>query len=407
MVSKIKRALKYDAGFVFMLSVIVGVSSNNLAAESKIPEPFQGEDNTSPYTISYDDYTSLLNLIVLDTGRSFRESASRTKAKTGTRLKSRRSIYTALEGNRINFAEIEKDNNLAVISDIRKSLERVPEEVPLAQFSSQEQLAYWLNLYNITVIEQVAQLYPRKKIEDELYDDDDGVMYQKLLTVSGIPLSLNDIHHNIILEKFGYNPLVMYGLFQGVIGGPNIRTAAYTGSEVFRQLQDNAEEFINSNRGTFEEDRGVMRISEFYETNRRLFGNFDVDLRRHLALYANSEYAYALDNAERFKANISDMSISDIMGSERVFGGSLADNTAALLSIEPSKTANEGRGGTGFSAANFGELAEYLSGKTKYTGRYSPDVLEMLDNMNRRAKAREGTVSVKEEKAEKGESEKN
>ena len=407
MVSKIKRALKYNAGFVFMLSVIVGVSSGNLAAESKIPEPFQGEDNTSPYAISYDDYTALLNLIVLDTGRSFRESASRTKAKTGTRLKSRRSIYTALEGNRINFAEIEKDKNLAVISDIRKSLERVPEEVPLAQFSSQEQLAYWLNLYNITVIEQVAQLYPRKKIEDELYDDDDGVMYQKLLTVSGIPLSLNDIHHNIILEKFGYNPLVMYGLFQGVIGGPNIRTAAYTGSEVFRQLQDNAEEFINSNRGTFEEDRGVVRISEFYETNRRLFGNFDVDLRRHLAMYANSEYAYALDNAERFKANISDMSISDILGSERDFGGSLADNTAALLSIEPSKTSHEIQGATGISAANFGELAEHLSGKTKYTGRYSPDVLEMLDNMNRRAKAREGTVSIKEEKAEKGESEKN
>jgi hypothetical protein len=57
---------------------------------------------------------------------------------------------------------------------------------------------------------------------------------KKLLTVDGVALSLNDIQFNILKHNYANNPLIIYGLYQGVIGGPNIRKSAYTGATVAR-----------------------------------------------------------------------------------------------------------------------------------------------------------------------------
>jgi hypothetical protein len=393
---------------------IQAAGSETLNRNSKVPMSFRDSDNSSPYQIRYDDYSALLELVVFDTGRSFREKAPRIKAKVGTRLKSRRKVNTVMEGNRVNYAEINKAENLEIVRSIRKSIESVPAEVSLSLLNDKEQLAYWINLYNITVIEQVAQLYPTNNIEDELYDDD-GVMQQKLLKVDGIDLSLNDIHHNIIVEKFGYNNLVMYGLYQGVVGGPNIRPEAYTGEQIYQQLQDNAEEFINSNRGTFDDDMGGMRVSSFYAVNNRLFVDFDEDLRKHLALYADSNYQYPIQNADRFTANISDMTLNDIFGSEKIYGGSNNTNVAPLLNSEGPLRGRvsdlqriPGSGIlTGPAVNHFPGLGEQWSSKSTDSRRYSPELLKMLMKMRNRGKLSNSEVSVKEDESHKGTSQDN
>ena len=62
--------------------------SQLVLADSAVPEPFQGFDKDSKYVITYNDLTALLKTGVVDVGRSTREVAEPTRAKTGTMMKS-------------------------------------------------------------------------------------------------------------------------------------------------------------------------------------------------------------------------------------------------------------------------------------------------------------------------------
>ena len=385
---------------LIVLCIIVFNPKAN-ADESKIPEPFRGSDPGSSYSISYDDYTAVLRFVVLDVGRSTRQRAPKAKAKIGTRMKASRKAYTAMEGNRISYGTIKAEDNLDVITSIRKSLERVPSEIEMKLLNNNEQLAYWLNLYNIALIEAMTKVYPKTKVEDALYDDD-GILDEKMLNVAGLKLSLNDIHHTILTEKFGSNPLIMYGLHQASIGGPSIRRTAFTGKNVLRQLESNAEEFINSNRGTFVGKKGTLRISTFYDVNKRLFKNFEDDLRAHLVYYADSSFAYEIENAKRLKANIEDWSINDLTGGYKQRGGGGATNSAALLDSATAGAEIAGSEGSnsGVGPANLGAIGENYASVASDFGRFSPDVIKMLQAMKKRGEEREGQVIIKDDNSQ-------
>ncbi|MDH5454667.1 MAG: DUF547 domain-containing protein, partial [Gammaproteobacteria bacterium] len=117
------------------------------AAESTVPEPFQGFDADSKYAINYDDLTAVLKTVVIDMGISTRRVAQEGPEVTGTRMKNKVK-KTANEGNRFYFETFKDDEEAQqFLRDIQKSLEQLPSEAPLRHFSREEQLAYWLNLY--------------------------------------------------------------------------------------------------------------------------------------------------------------------------------------------------------------------------------------------------------------------
>jgi len=398
--------------------ILALITSNIFAKKVDIPEPFRGQDKNSKISINYDDYSEILKLSVLDMGHSKRAKAAKTRAKIGSRFKGKRKTYTALEGNRFLFSNFKVAENQAVLTKIRKSLEKVPDEVPMSLLNAREQLAFWLNLYNISLIEQLTAIYPEKNIEDELYDSD-GIMAKRTLMVSGVKLSLNDIQKKIIYGKFSANPIVIYGLFQGVIGGPSIRTSAYTGELVIKQLQQNAREFINSNRGTFRGNKNRLRVSSFYERNSDFFPDFDKDLIKHLSYYINDDYTGIVKNADRIRADIEDMNIVDLMGGQREFSSSAATNEAAFLASAgtPEVTGTQthfdgdtfttetifnnlpgGGAGSAGIANPSGSLAdESVSSLTVSYGRFSPQQMAILKALRDNQKQRSGTVTISEE----------
>ena len=214
--------------------LVCGVFSVTTAASntSTVPELFHGFDANSNLVIDYTDLDSLLDAVVLDTGRSTRAKADPNHAKTGTRMKAKVNLYTVSEGNRFYY-EIFKDNdqNQQTLANIRARLESIPLAVPLEKFSRDEQLAYWLNLYNITVIGEIARIYPTNDLRKVLTGKK-SFLSRKLLNVAGVPLSLDDIQFTILKQNYDGNPLVIYGLDPGNIGGPSIRKNAYTGKYV-------------------------------------------------------------------------------------------------------------------------------------------------------------------------------
>ncbi len=375
--------------------------------ESAVPEPFRGETPSSQYEIYYDDLTSILTKAVLVTGRSTRQRIGAANAPSGTRFKVKKNVYTALEGNRFFFDGFEKGEALDFITKIRKSLEAMPTTAPLKHFNAKEQIAYWLNLYNVTLIEQMAQ--KNRNNMKKLLKGKKSLLNKKILTVSGVPLSLNDIHYNILAKKWGDNPLIIYGLYQGIIAGPNIRKKAFTGRSLFSQLRSNAKEFINSNRGTMSKGKGVLNVSNIYERNKMFFPDFVPDIKKHMSLYIEGDVGYALDEATKIKPVIKDWTVASVASNTREFGKAENRNSTALSTaiVQGGKVMGAAGGtpsGGGFSSSvsTMGSMAAAsLADRVKSHARFSPDQLEMLMRLNAERKKRTGTVDIEEVKDDK------
>ena len=75
---------KHIFSFTFLLCGIFSINALANVADSSVPFPFQRFDDDSSLTIDYTDLDSLLDALVLNTGRSNRKKASTAHAQTGT-----------------------------------------------------------------------------------------------------------------------------------------------------------------------------------------------------------------------------------------------------------------------------------------------------------------------------------
>ena len=342
--------------------------SSGIAAASQVPEPFQGSDESSKYAISYENMNVLLDALVIDIGRSDRSKAPREAQATGTRLKVKVNRWTVNEGNRFYYeAFVDNDKAKMQLDEIKKGIENATSQVGLHRFRRDEQLAYWLNLYNVTILNEIVKIYPQRNLEKFLYGRD-SILAKKLLVVEGVPLSLNDIKYTILKQNYDGNPMIIYGLHEGIIGSPNIRKTAYTGKTVHDALAENASVFINANRGTAIKNAKKFRVSSFYERNEAFFPNFETDLTAHLLEYLEGDELAALNTATSLNADINDWTVTDLGGSRREMGGSLANNSAAMMgsvrggsSSNLGMSASSGGAGGGVQAA----LAKQVQEKKK------------------------------------------
>jgi hypothetical protein len=324
--------------------------SSSFAAASQVPEPFQASDEGSNYAIGYENLNTLLDAVVVDMGRSDRSKAPREQQPTGTRLKVKINRWTINEGNRFYYeAFVDNETARQQLDEVKQGIENATAEVGLKIFSRDVQLAYWLNLYNVTLLNEIVKIYPKNDLEDFLYGKN-SILARKLLVVEGVSLSLNDIQYTILKQNYDGNPLVIYGLYQGIIGSPNIRGSAYTGKTVHDALTENAVVFINSNRGTAIKNAKKFRVSSFYERNEEFFPNFHTDLAAHLSQYLEGDELLALETASTLRADINDWTVTDLGGTRRQVGGSLANSGSAMLgAVQGASSSNYG--GTASSGA--------------------------------------------------------
>lgn len=389
--------MKHLGAIILLLGTLLPAGAWAQEPLASVPEPFQRFDPASPFAINYADLDVLLKMMVVDVGRSTREKADPTQAKVGTRMKMSVNRSTINEANRFYFEEFKgNEDNQQLLLSMRSSLEQIPNEVPLEYLSRSEQLAYWLNLYNVTLLSEVVKVYPERSLK-KLLTGKDSILAQKLLTVAGIPLSLNDIQFTILRQNYNSDPLIVYGLYQGIIGGPNIRKRAYTGESVQRQLEDNAAEFVNSNRGTYPESEKVFRVSSLYERNAAYFRDFQTDLSAHLLQYIEGEERGALQTATKIKPDIDDWTVTDVYGTYRDIGATSSTSSAALLDAVQS-VQNQGQGG-GNVSGNLSAASAQVQAKSPILARFSPQMLDYLHEIKAKENAAnlsKATVTVEE-----------
>ncbi|NBC87911.1 MAG: DUF547 domain-containing protein, partial [Alphaproteobacteria bacterium] len=243
-----------------------------------------------------------------------RKIARRTFPTLGSRvIKGPQSQYR-LEGSLVLSSFLEKEV-IKSFTIYREDLEQVAATLGIAALPRNEQLAFWFNLHNVAVMEQLAKAWPVREPR-ELEVDGVPLDEAKFVTLRGIPVSLRDIRENIVFRHWN-DPKVIYGFWRGEIGGPELQRIAFTGANVGPLLDIAAIDYVNSLRAT--QKRGdPLAVATFYEYVARFyFPDFESDLRAYLAHYAEEDVKEILAQTSRAEPAIRDHEIADLAGGTR------------------------------------------------------------------------------------------
>ena len=167
--------------------------------------------------------------------------------------------------------------------------------VRISRLNRDEQLAYWINLYNALTIQVVLDHFPVGSIRD--IDISPGLFRfgpwdKKLITIEGQALSLNDIEHRI-LRPIWHDPRIHYAVNCASVGCPNLRTRAYRGASIDQALNEAASDYVNDSRGVSIRD-GRVTVSKIYDWFIADFGGSEQSVIRHLQQYAAPELSSRL-----------------------------------------------------------------------------------------------------------------
>lgn len=242
------------SGFVFGLSF--GVQAN--AASEFDPEHWRKHDPAQTFAVDHSAMTSILN---------YMESADQSRRTTA---------YHVFSGKALEFVQ---------------SYRTYLEGVKVSLLNRDEQLAYWLNLHNVGVIEKLASNFKKKGKLRALRGEpsEPGEWWaEKMFTVEGHALSLEEIEQDILMRTFA-EPLALYGLTYGVRGTTTLGTKAFSGSTVRQQLEKLAKDFIN-NTDNVKVSRSSIRVNSLLAWNKEvLFQGSQTALFAHIADYAEPE----------------------------------------------------------------------------------------------------------------------
>jgi hypothetical protein len=161
---------------------------------------------------------------------------------------------------------------------------------PILNHNRNEQLAYWINLYNVLTIKLVIEHYPVRSIRDiDLSPGllSDGPWDRKLVRIGRHAVSLNDIEHRI-LRPIWRDPRVHYVVNCAAVGCPNLLPGAFTASNADGLMTRAAIDYVNHPRGARLVE-GNLVISKIYLWYAEDFGGTSERIIAHMRRYARPE----------------------------------------------------------------------------------------------------------------------
>jgi Protein of unknown function, DUF547 len=162
--------------------------------------------------------------------------------------------------------------------------------VDAGALSRREQLAYWINLYNISVVGVVADNYPVESIRDISTDPIVrlNVFKKPYVQVRGGTISLDEVENQKIREAFK-DPRIHFAINCAAESCPPIRPEPFMGARIDQQLDDQARKFLNGPHGVRLEPDGdeltlhVTKILDWFKDDFETWGGGTLPfLRKYL-----------------------------------------------------------------------------------------------------------------------------
>lgn len=157
--------------------------------------------------------------------------------------------------------------------------------VPVSALNRDEQLAYWLNTRNFLVVKTLSEDARLRSLKAKRGTPDaPGELWTKsVITVSGVALSLHEIEQNIILAGWD-DPNLIFGLYQGLEGGPALPRTPFSGANVSDQLAALGAAYA-SDKTHVKPGKKSLRVSTYFDWYAASLYEGERDLVSHVASF--------------------------------------------------------------------------------------------------------------------------
>ncbi len=158
-----------------------------------------------------------------------------------------------------------KAKDLRTIESLRQAWGKVNP----AALNRKQQLAYWINVYNLNTAATILESYPVKSIRDISTDPIIrlNVFKKERVPFGSAKLSLDDVENGKIREGF-HDPRIHFAINCAARSCPPIRPEAFTGANLDAQLDDQARKFLNGPLGVRYGKKGdtlVLHVSKIMD----------------------------------------------------------------------------------------------------------------------------------------------
>lgn len=124
------------------------------------------------------------------------------------------------------------------------------QSVDLEKLDREGAIAFFLNLYNALVIQQILQKYPIDSIRPQVLGIPNWISFllffkKRRYTLNGDALSLDGIEKGILRSRYS-EPRIHFALVCASQGCPLLRSEAYWPDRLSAQLEEDATRFINN-----------------------------------------------------------------------------------------------------------------------------------------------------------------
>jgi hypothetical protein len=179
-----------------------------------------------------------------------------------------------------------KARDAATLQELRRKMA----QVDVRPLSPKDRLAYWINLYNVSVVGIVVDHYPVESIRDVSTDPIVRLNVFKKPSVATREgkISLDEIENEKIRKVFK-DPRIHFAINCAAESCPPIRPEPYVGAKLDAQLDDQTRKFLNGRHGVRLEPDGdelvlhVTKILDWFADDFETWGGGRVAfLRKYL-----------------------------------------------------------------------------------------------------------------------------
>lgn len=133
-------------------------------------------------------------------------------------------------------------------AELQAYLDIISKDAPAKSWAENDKIAYWLNAYNAFTVKLIVDNYPVKSIKD--LGPANQIIFvntpwdKKFFKIGGRTMTLNNIEHRILRNQFT-EPRIHFALNCASMSCPRLRSEAYEGSILDRQLTEQAIGFLS------------------------------------------------------------------------------------------------------------------------------------------------------------------
>jgi hypothetical protein len=192
----------------------------------------------------------------------------------------------------MNYRDL-KAKDAKTLQSLRQELAQVDPK----GLDKKDQLAYWINVYNVNVVSTVVEHYPVASIRDISTDPIVRLNVFKKDTVptKGGNISLNDVENERIRNGF-HDPRIHFAINCAAQSCPPIRPEPYTGAKLDEQLDEQARKFLAGPHGV-KIDKNVVHATKILDWFGEDFDKWAGGKVAFLKKYLPADKAKALEAA--------------------------------------------------------------------------------------------------------------